>query len=452
VRRQLEETYQQLAAHAVEQGETLSVTREHYVGHFLSNYEARYQSHAVAGLALIGTPEARRALEEVMDRVRLGQSVYRGDVIEALSNALGVAASPGRPGWTTISAGSAYTCAIRTDSAAYCWGFNISGQLGDSTEVNKSLPTPVKASVGFTAIAAGTQHTCGLLRQQAYCWGENDKGQLGDSSISNDRHYPRPVVGGISLTGIAAGTSHTCAWTATGEAYCWGGNDEGQLGSTTQNRPWPAPVTGGLRFAALDAGGAHTCGSSPDARAYCWGSNDDGQLGDTSQAARPTPGTLPQPMRFGVISAGTAHTCGLTRRAAAVRDAQAYCVGRNQDGQLGDDTQASRDSLLPIIGGLRFVTLAAGARHTCGLTVSSREAWCWGNNEFGQLGDSTKELRLQPVRVFGSPRFAAISAGGEHTCGVTVRGEAYCWGRNDAGQVGDGTTEHRVAPALVPFP
>jgi len=102
-----------------------------------------------------------------------------------------------------------------------------------------------------------------------------------------------------------------------------------------------------------------------------------------------------------------------------------------------------------VVGGLTFVQLVAGAAE-CGL-ANSGQAYCWGSNNTGQLGDGTTTDRASPVPVAGALSFSAIAAGAGHTCGVTATGSVYCWGYNAYGEIGDGTTIQRLTPTAVPF-
>ncbi len=453
VQRQLEDTYERLAARAGERGEVLPVTREQYVAHFLGNYEAVYQSRSVVALAAIGTPEARRVLADAAERVRKGQTFYRGDVLEELGRVTGNAAVGGSALWTSITAGSRHTCGTRTDGQSYCWGRNSSGQLGDSTTAGRTRPARVATPLRFSSVvtAAGGSHTCGLAKDRLYCWGNNDEGTLGDST-NILRTIPTAVSGGLTFAGVAVGGSHTCAWTGNGEAYCWGQNRSGQLGDgSTTNRTWPRRAADSLRFRTVSAGASHTCAATVDGRPYCWGNNPDGQLGSGSRLNSSVPSRMVPPLRFASLGLGRLHTCGLTGPGPVTPDGITYCVGGNGEGQVGDDTAIPRDSLTRVVGNHRFFAISVGSRHACGITAM-RSLWCWGDNAAGQLGDSTSTNRSGPVLVKGDLRYALVSAGGSHTCAVTVQGTVYCWGLNQGGQLGDGTVMSRPVPTRVLTP
>jgi alpha-tubulin suppressor-like RCC1 family protein len=148
------------------------------------------------------------------------------------------------------------------------------------------------------------------------------------------------------------------------------------------------------------------------------------------------------PVAFTSVSAGYDHTCGVT----AAGDA--YCWGTNEHGQLGDGSTTNQLSPVLVSGGLSFIQVSAGLHYTCGLTAEGA-AYCWGRNGIGQLGDGTTSERTAPVPLSGGLSFTTIVAGTVHTCGVTTAGAAYCWGSNGFGEVGDGSTTHRLAPVAV---
>lgn len=155
-------------------------------------------------------------------------------------------------------------------------------------------PAPVSQPAGLTAISAGGNHTCALtFGGAAYCWGSNAVGQLGNAGGSS--LVPVAVDGGQAFVRISSGADHTCALTIGGAVFCWGSNHDLQLGRgpfTGGAGPGATPVQigqgerpAGVTFTSVSAGASHSCGVGSDGAAYCWGSNIRGALGNTLQAA-----------------------------------------------------------------------------------------------------------------------------------------------------------------------
>src|SRR2546425_1045671 len=227
---------------------------------------------------------------------------------------------------------------------------------------NRSSPVLVQAPAGvsFAAGAGGDWHPGGLgtgLSAAAYCWGGNGSGQLGDGTTTTNRLTPVLVLApaGVSFAAVTGGAAHTCGLTTglSAAAYCWGGNGSGQLGDgtkTNQLTPVLVQAPAGVAFAAVPAGAARPGGVTAAGAAYCWGDNGFGQLGDGTTTSQSSPVLVQAPpgVSFAAVTGGVADTCGVT--AAGI----AYCWGRNLEGQLGDGT--TTDRLTPV----RVVPRAAG--------------------------------------------------------------------------------------------
>jgi alpha-tubulin suppressor-like RCC1 family protein len=144
------------------------------------------------------------------------------------------------------------------------------------------------------------------------------------------------------------------------------------------------------------AGRNHTCGRLDTNQVSCWGKNEFGQLGDGSTSDQSVPTPIAGPA-FASITAGRNHTCGLTAGGVA------YCWGKGSSGQLGSGEELDWSSdPVPVGGGLNFIALSAGGDQTCGVTFG-RVAYCWGDNQFGALGDGTQFNSNLPVKVSFQP-------------------------------------------------
>jgi alpha-tubulin suppressor-like RCC1 family protein len=300
----------------------------------------------------------------------------------------------------TIAAGGGHTCALTKNGDAYCWGSGSSGQLG--TGLNGSSRTPLAVTGGhtFVAISAGNIHTCGLKKGgEVLCWGRNFSGQLGNGE-NNDRNEPVPVSGGHSFVSISAGEYFNCGLTKGGQILCWGGNTQGQLGNGTSggvenDTNVPGPIASGHTFTAVSAGLRHTCAVSKSGPTYCWGWNDNGQLGNGSIATSNIPVPVSGGYAFVSVAVGGLHSCG------AVRSGQTYCWGQNEYGQLGNGGSGVLVESEPVAvaSGFSFAALTAGRDHTCALS-SKLGTWCWGANYFGQLGNgNAPHLNTAPSPV-----------------------------------------------------
>jgi alpha-tubulin suppressor-like RCC1 family protein len=196
-------------------------------------------------------------------------------------------------------------------------------------------------------------------------------------------------------------------------------------------------------FAAVRS--THTCAVNDNGDVFCWGRNDAGQLGDNTTTDRASPIKISNFPKYVAVGVGFDFGCALTKWGST------DCWGANSYGQLGNGTTTGRPTPGSVVAGPFFTALAVGANFSCGLDGQGR-AWCWGANDVGQLGDGTTTQRLTPTAVGGNLSFRAISAGNLHACGLTVLNELYCWGYNFFGQLGLGDTSTRPNPVRVTTP
>lgn len=161
---------------------------------------------------------------------------------------LGIGAGP-----RAITAGGDHSCLVRAAGSAWCWGANGAGQLGVLPWTIHYSPVRVPVFAATGTISAGSAHTCAIRVPggAAYCWGYNEHGAVGNGTNVTT---PTPTLVshlGLNAAAISAGLEHTCAirWIGAipgqGYALCWGANDHGQLGDGTLTDRWtPVRVVG----------------------------------------------------------------------------------------------------------------------------------------------------------------------------------------------------------------
>lgn len=349
-----------------------------------------------------------------------------------------------------ISAGPRVICAAR-NGAAYCWGANGNGEFGNGTNTPSYYPIPVTGlSSGVTKLVSGgyyypdvrsASRTCAIVSGAAKCWGYQSMGELGNNGGGSSL-TPVDVVGltsdvtDIDTSDIGYG-GFTCA-VHNGAAKCWGNNSNGQLGNgTTTVSPVPVTVSGlSSGVVSIAVGENHACAALSDGTVKCWGNNAQGQFGDGTTTSSTVPVTV-----SGIASGATKVTAGF-RHTCALVSGGVKCWGSNGHGQLGNGTTIA--SLTPVDAtGMTsgVVDLSAsgdgvgGLSLTCAVT-SAGAVKCWGNNNYGQLGDGTTTSKTVATQVTGlTSGFTQVSVSVGTVCALNNLGKSYCWGDYILGQL-----------------
>jgi alpha-tubulin suppressor-like RCC1 family protein len=305
-------------------------------------------------------------------------------------------------GWASVTDGGGHGCAIRKDGGLWCWGYNVQGELGIGTTVNAARPHQVTApaSTGWASVTAGANQTCAIRSDSTlWCWGYNGDGQLGLGNTTTE-DTPQQVTSPASTgwTAVSAGSGYTCATRSDSTLWCWGYNGAGNLGiGSTTNQELPQQVTDppGAGWASITAGFNFTCAIGSDSTLWCWGNNLEGELGIGNTTSQDLPAQVTAPASTGWTSAtvGGFHTC-------AIRTHALWCWGRNDSGQLGIGSTVGQDLpkrvVVPSATGWSLIAL--GYYHTCA-THTGHTLWCWGNNDQGQLGIGSTGNQDLPQQV-----------------------------------------------------
>ncbi|WP_445339873.1 RCC1 domain-containing protein [Bifidobacterium sp. ESL0825] len=409
----------------------------------------------------------------------------------------------------SASTNGGFSLAVGSDGNAYAWGYNYYGQLGDGTRDDKHAPVMVRtpdrktypdlpADFTYLQVSAGAQHSLAVGSDgNAYAWGYNYSGQLGDGTSSNrntpvrvktpDRKTYPDLPEDFTYLQVSAGVYHSLALGSDGNVYAWGNNGNGQLGdgtSSSRNTPvrvktpdrstypdLPADIT----YLQVSAGVDHSLAVGSDGYAWAWGCNLYGNLGNSSSSTfNPVPVRVRDPASPGDASKGlqaTQVSAGYHLSLAVGSDGNAWAWGYNGYGQLGDGTTTTRYAPVRVKTPDRktypdlpkdftYMQVSAGWQHSLALG-SDGNAYAWGVNGNGQLGNnSSAGSSSVPVRVRdpANPtdksqelKAAQVSAGYAHSLAMGSDGNAWAWGYNYYGQLGDGTRNTRLVPVPVSF-
>ncbi len=349
---------------------------------------------------------------------------------------------------------SQLTLCFREADGTRCMGRDLEGTYGDGMHAPMTTPTGARTMVpaldGMRDLFGAYLHSCGIMGGQLYCWGGSPDGQIERSEVELEAPTPMADASGVPIMGLAdlavGGTENTVG-VRLGQALTWGGyRGDGQIYPDTT----PGVATGLVNVQQVTAGASLTCaiddrGGTDGTQAYCWGSNYSYTSGTTPPNVYfNTPREVALTGQETSVAAGYAHACAIQA------PGQAYCWGKNDQGQLGRDTGGAA-ALPGAVPGLTDATqLAMGDGFSCALR-SGGTVECWGANNLGQLGDGTTTGRISPAPVSGLSGVTAIAAGQTHACAIVTGGDVYCWGDDRKGETGNGATGIQHTPVRTTY-
>ena len=372
-----------------------------------------------------------------------------------------------------ILAGDKHMCYRDMGNGLLCAGDNTEGQLGSGNNTSTLLAKQIKTSqmaspANLDAMAGGSNHICvvtstGTPSGVVYCSGDNAYGQLGDGTTT-DRNQPTAVADNAAfvnngVTKVYAGGNSTCA-VKTGALYCWGRNDQGQLGDgTTTDRSVPTVVASTfntantvMTSAGFSMSSGHTCATSWTGSygLYCWGDNAYGQLGDGTTIDKLVPTAV-----TGVVNTQGTKAVGTTRFSTCAysqTNNSVKCWGRNDKGQLGDGTNINRSSATAVDAGTDgFVNNANSGNFAGGGDTmcmhSGQTLYCFGDNSTNQVTSAATAsyntpTKIAPVGTFTNSGYIGnngLAVSSSLTNGFVCYGR-YCWGANANGQLSQNNT------------
>jgi alpha-tubulin suppressor-like RCC1 family protein len=344
--------------------------------------------------------------------------------------------------WKQVSSGFGNSIAIRFDGTLWAWGVNSSGQVGDSSGINRSSPVQIGTRNDWVDASAGAS-TAGAINSsgQLYLWGLNSSGQLGLNDVSilyNATGYSSPTQVGVLTTWskISGANSFTIGRRTDGTLWSWGNNSLGQLGlGDITTRFSPVQIGTATNWTTnFSSFNSHTMAIDTSGSLYGWGLNTSGELGN--EPITPTRLNLDS---WSDTDAGYSYTMGIKSNGTL------WGFGLNTSGQLG-----IRVPLIPYqIGtGSDWGSIAAGG--TSNLAIKTNGTlWTWGTNTVGNLGLENNVARSSPVQVGTLTNWSTGSMSISHTMVLKTDNTLWTWGRNNTGQLGDGTIIDRPSPVQI---
>ena len=361
-------------------------------------------------------------------------------------------------------------CALLEDKTVACWGANENSQLGQGADAGLESSAIPRRVVGLEDIRYLTRGCAIDGEGVTWCWGQGPFLRSTTTAFTIEAtpvKLPIPPATRVSVQcneTRASGGKYIggCALTESG-VLCWGMNHMGIVQSQDPNvdvfaplPPRAIPELSGIAIQELVVGRA-AFALRPDGVALSWGVN--GTLARVSSLI-PDPHPFPTALGSGVSRIDVVDESG-----CAVVQGLAYCWGSSPDlnASLPDQLTASAlpryvptpepvvdiTTYFPAVG-LEVIPLA---RRACAVGVSG-DVYCWGPNSYGEVGDGTRQVALQPVKVVGLPAPASrVKVSATATCALLTNGKIYCWGNNESGQLGNGRIkELSVTPQEVLLP
>ncbi|MBK8042926.1 MAG: hypothetical protein IPK21_09825 [Haliscomenobacter sp.] len=341
--------------------------------------------------------------------------------------------------WSTISAGSSYSMALKTNGTLWTWGGNSAGHLGLGNNTNTNTPTQVGLDTDWKSIDAGAFRSH-ALKTDGTLWGWGYNGFNVPVQVGTDGDWKG-----------AASYGHTLAIKTDGTLWAWGDNSDGQLGiGNNINTATPTQVGSENKWSEISAS-EHSLAIKADGTLWTWGSNSEGQLGDATSVGKNAP--------IQAVSVSTIGEVGIFKCPQFTGLDDAYCssdatitlVGNygpestfsgpgitdNGDGTATFDPAAAGTGgeITYSVSNTPWTAISAGADHNLALKGDGT-LWGWGYNGYEVLGNGTDVDSNVPVQAGTDTDWAAVSAGEYHSLGVKTNGTLWAWGYDDYGEAG----------------
>lgn len=323
----------------------------------------------------------------------------------------------------------------------------VTGDLQNGAYTAQSLK--IEGLSGAKSVAAVDKHALFLTDNgTVFGWGANTNGELGIGQIYEKTATPVKMNLIGNAIAVAAGVGHSLILKNDGTVWTVGLGTSGQLGDNTfENKTEPVQVQGlDSKIKAIQTGRWHSLALDENGKVWSWGINGAGQLGNGNTKNSAKPGLVKKLSDIVAIASGSCHSLALNNKG------EVWSWGFNKFGQVGDGSTNNRvmPQKIEALKGINVSAVAVGRWH-CLALAENGTVYAWGNNEYGQLGDGTRENSLLPKKVEGLTNITSITGGECQSLAIDLNGTKYGWGKNTNGELGDGSTEDVLTPKVLNY-
>ena len=309
----------------------------------------------------------------------------------------------GSTAWRQVSSGTFNIAEIRYDGTLWLSGRSFNGQLGNSQGYSNGfyqfidLVQTISGGTDWKQVSVGGW-TNGAIKTDGtlWLWGEGAGGQLGDNTVVKKSSPIQTITRGSNWKYLSLGGYEAAAIKNDGTLWLWGLNASGQIGdNTTVSKSSPIQIITGGTWSTINLGEYNNAvaGIKTDGTLWLWGRNHFGQLGDNTTVNKSSP--------IQIMTGGTWRSVdGFNCNMAGIKtDGTLWTWGDNAYGQLGDNTTVSKSSpVQTVTGGTNWKQVSCGKKHTAAIKTDGT-LWIWGRNNKGQLGDNTTVNKSSPIQT-----------------------------------------------------
>ena len=327
--------------------------------------------------------------------------------------------------------------AITQSGDLYIWGTNSSGLLGNG-QVGYKLEqlTPLKilsnvASVYLVEVRGYYHNSIAVITKSGdlYSWGYTGEGQVGNGQSGVDVYQTSPVKILSNVASVKSYDGGVAAVTKSGDLYMWGKNNFGQVGNGQSGvnvyQTTPVKVLSNVASISLNSDSVAALATNGDL--YCWGNNWQGRVGNGSSETQTTPVKVLSDVVYANADRVTT---------AITENGDLYCWGYAEMGQVGNGMSGIEDRQTTPVKIMKNVTMVRTQHSNTAAVTTDGDLYCWGGNEWGQIGNGTLVRQVTPVKVLSN--VALVNLEGVRASAITKNGDLYCWGENGTGKVGNG--------------